>query len=110
MDYRKFSISVSGAPSFSNFFTSLPENDKIRKKLDKMLDDLKVRPDVGEQIHRNLWPEEYKKGGFRNLFRYEVDDAMRAIYTISLAGDLRIEVAVIEFFRTHKEYERRFNY
>ena len=48
--------------------------------------------------------------GLRCLFRYEIDDSMRATYTIRSAGPLDLEVAVIEFFPTHKDYERRFRY
>jgi hypothetical protein len=110
LDYSKYTIGVTGNPSFSNFFYSLPPNDEVKKKLDKMLDTLKINPVVGDQIQKNLWPKDYKKKGFGNVFRYEVDDSMRATYTISIVGKLQLEVAVIEFFRTHKEYERRFHY
>lgn len=109
-DYSSYTIHVTGELSFSKFLASLPEDDPVRKKLDKMLDKLKSNPDAGDQIQRGLWPDDYKKAGFRNIFRYEVDDSMRATYTIRHIGSLHIEVAVIEFFRTHKEYERKFRY
>ena len=44
-----------------------------------------------------------------NLFRVEVGKAQRIAYTIRIEGD-DLDVNVIEFFRTHKEYERRFHY
>lgn len=110
LDYSKYAIDVTGEPKFARFLASLSTDDHVRKKLDKMLDTLKINPDAGEQVQRNLWPDDYKKAGFRNVFRYEVDDSMRATYTIRRSGDLHLEVAVIEFFRTHKEYERKFNY
>lgn len=109
-DYSKYTISVTGDPNFSSFFQSLPSNNEIRKKLDRMLERLKVQPDEGDQIKKSLWPEDYKAMGLRCLFRYEIDDSMRATYTIRSAGPLDLEVAVIEFFPTHKDYERRFRY
>ena len=110
MDYSKYLIDVTGRPSFVRFFSSLSPNDEVRKKLDKMLDALKLNPSAGDQVQRNLWPADYERAGFRNIFRYEVDDSMRATYTIKPVSKLHLEVAVIEFFRTHKEYERKFHY
>ena len=75
-----------------------------------MLERLRARPDAGDQIQRNLWPDDYRKAGFRNVFRYAIDDSMRATYTIKAVGPLKLEVAIIEFFETHKAYERRFHY
>ncbi|MDG6994594.1 MAG: hypothetical protein JRN52_01615 [Nitrososphaerota archaeon] len=110
MDYTKFRVEVTGEPSFARFFSSLTSDSEVRKKLDKMLERLKVHPDAGDQIQRNLWPEDYKKAGFRNVFRYAVDDSKRVTYTIRMPGKFKLEVAIIEFFETHKKYERRFHY
>ena len=44
-----------------------------------------------------------------NLFRYEIDRAMRASYTIRREGD-KYTVRIIEIFPDYKSYERRFHY
>jgi hypothetical protein len=44
-----------------------------------------------------------------NLFRIEVGKGQRITYTIRIEG-VNLDVDVIEFFRTHKEYEKRFHY
>ena len=75
-----------------------------------MLDTLKLDPTAGDQIKRNQWPKEYKRQGFDNVFRYEIDDSMRATYTIRRLDNERREVRNIDFFRTHKDYEKKFHY
>lgn len=74
-----------------------------------MIDKLKEAPDSGEPIQRNVWPRDYRDLDLDNLFRYEVDGSRRATYTIRRRGS-NIDVQIIEFFATHKEYERRFHY
>jgi hypothetical protein len=43
-----------------------------------------------------------------NLFRMEVGRSQRIAYTLRIEGN-SLDVDIIEFFRTHKEYERRFH-
>lgn len=109
MDYSRFKTSVSGSQTFAGYFQTLPNGSELRNKLQNMIDTLKARPDAGEYVQRKLWPHDYKDLELENLFRYEVDDARRATYTIRRKG-AKIQVLIIEFFPTHKEYERRFHY
>jgi hypothetical protein len=81
----------------------------MRKKVEGMLDVLKERIDAGDYIPRTLWPKIPAYQEIRNLFRYEIDRAMRASYTIKREGE-RYTVRVIEIFPDHKSYERRFHY
>ena len=75
-----------------------------------MLDTLQLNPNAGDQLARRLWPKDYKKQGFESVFRYEIDNAMRATYTVRRLDNQRREVRIIDFFRTHKEYDRKFHY
>src|SRR5216684_3719995 len=63
-----------------DWLNSLPEG-KMRKKVEGMLDTLKERVDVGNYVPRSLWPNNPAYHDIRNLFRYEIDRAMRATYT-----------------------------
>jgi len=85
----------------------LPEGE-VRKKVEGMLDTLKERVDVGNYVPRSLWPNNPAYHDIRNLFRYEIDRAMRATYTLKREGD-KYTVRVIEIFPDHKSYERRFH-
>ena len=86
----------------------MPEGE-TRKKVEGMLDTLKERVDVGNYVPRSLWPNNPAYHDIRNLFRYEIDRAMRATYTLKREGE-RYTVRVIEIFPDHKSYERRFHY
>jgi hypothetical protein len=91
-----------------DWLKSLPEGE-IQRKVDGMLDTLKERPDAGDHVPRSLWPKHPAYSGLSNLFRYEIDRAMRASYTIMRESDGYV-VRVIEIFPDHKAYERRFRY
>jgi hypothetical protein len=107
-DYSKFKISVKGGPKFASFFLNLGDK-RLKKRIDDVLNALKEHPDSGDLVEHALWPDEYKKLSLDNLFRIEVGRGQRMTYTIRIEGDI-LEVDVIEFFGTHKEYERRFHY
>ncbi len=107
-DYSEFKISVRGEPKFATFFLNLSDR-QLKKKIDDVLSALKEHPDSGDLVERTLWPDEYKKLSLDNLFRIEVGKSRRMTYTIRVEG-ANLDVDVIEFFRTHKEYDRRFHY
>jgi hypothetical protein len=107
-DHSKFKITVKGEPEFASFFLNLSDA-QLKRRIDKVLDALKEHPDSGDLVERALWPDGYKALSIDNLFRIEVGKAQRITYTIRIEGT-DLEVEVIEFFRTHKEYERRFHY
>ena len=107
-DYRRFKVTVSGRPDFAAFLLNL-RDEELKRRIDKTLDTLKEQPDAGDLIQHALWPQEYKKLELDNLFRIEVGRSQRLTYSLQIDGD-RVEVFVIDFFVTHKEYERRFHY
>ena len=107
-DYRRFKITVRGEPRFASFFQNLRDKE-LKKRLDGVLNVLKEHPDAGDLVERSQWPEEYKEMELSNLFRMEVGRSQRITYTIRIEG-VSLDVDVIEFFRTHKDYEERFHY
>lgn len=107
-DYSRFKITVRGEPRFASFFQNLRDKE-LKKRLDDVLNVLKEHPDAGDLVERSLWPEEYQKMELSNLFRIEVGRSQRIACTIRIEGS-NLDVEVIEFFRTHKDYERRFHY
>ena len=77
--------------------------------LNRAFDDLKKDPSCGIKIPKQLWPKEYiKKYVINNLWKYDLPDGWRLIYTIQ-ANQITILTVVLEWF-DHKEYERRFGY
>jgi hypothetical protein len=45
-----------------------------------------------------------------NLYRLRVSDQARLTYTVIAHGENELVVRILEFFRTHSEYDRRFGY
>lgn len=82
---------------------------RLPEFLDRAFDDLKKDPFCGIKIPKNKWPKDYiKKYGITNLWKYNLPNAWRLIYTIK-ADSVSIISIILEWF-DHKEYERRFNY
>lgn len=63
----------------------------------------------GIQIPKRLIPKEYMKNyNIRNLWKYNLPNGWRLMYSIESTGI--IVVSIILEWLTHKEYERRFKY
>lgn len=69
----------------------------------------KERADAGDHVPRRLRPGTPAYSGINNLWRYEIDYKMRAMYTLKREGD-RFTVLIIEIFPDHRSYEKRFGY
>ena len=85
------------------------EEQKLFEFLNRAFDDLEKNPACGIKIPRGLWPEYYvKKFEVDNLWKYNLPDGWRLIYTID-AKEVRIFAIMLEWM-DHKDYERRFRY
>lgn len=94
-------------------FESLKEGKSQDKKLYKFIDravkDLKKDPTSGTKIQKRIWPKVYvRKLGINNLWKYDLPNGWRIIYTIK-TDEVMILNVILEWF-DHKEYERRFHY
>ncbi len=82
----------------------------LKEQIEKAFCNLEEDAFCGIQIPKNLIPKEYFKrfGNLTNLWKYNLPDAWRLIYTIK---NNRITVlSVILEWMDHKEYEKRFHY
>ena len=85
------------------------EDPQLFKFLERATDDLKNYPFSGIKIPQDLWPKEYiKKYKIDNLWKYNLPNAWRLIYTIA-KDEVKIMAILLEWF-DHKNYERRFGY
>lgn len=94
-------------------FYELEEGDPSERELftfvDQAINNLEKNAFCGIQIPKNKIPKEYVlKYGAMNLWKYDLPNAWRLIYTIR--GAKVIVVSLILEWLTHKEYERRFHY
>jgi len=82
----------------------------LKEQIEKAFCNLEEDAFCGIQIPKKLIPKEYFKrfGNLTNLWKYNLPDAWRLIYTIK--NNKAIVLSVILEWMDHKEYERRFNY
>ena len=94
-------------------FYKLEKGDSSEKELFKFInqaiDNIERNAFCGVQIPKKQTPKDYiKKYSVANLWKYDLPNAWRLIYTIR--GGKAIVISVILEWMTHKEYDRRFNY
>jgi len=91
-------------------FRSLDENDPIKKAIKRAIRDLQQNAFFGIQIPKRLFPEEYvKRYNLTNLWKYDLPNAWRLLYTITSENEIKIICAILEWF-DHKDYEKKFHY
>ncbi len=91
-------------------FNSLSDDDAVKKGIIRAIKDLRENAFCGIQIPKRLFPQEYiQKYNIKNLWKYDLPNAWRLIYTITPENEVDLISAILEWF-DHKEYERRFRY
>ena len=85
------------------------EDKQLYDFIERAIKDLKSNPMCGTKIPKKLWPKGYiKKYSITNLWKYDLPNAWRLIYTIQ-TNDVIILNVILEWF-DHKSYEKRFKY
>ena len=91
-------------------FNELKDDDPIKKGMIRAINDLKKNAFYGIQIPKRLFPREYvQKYEITNLWKYDMPNGWRLIYTITAENEVELISAILEWF-DHKGYERAFNY
>lgn len=83
----------------------------IFNAINKKIELMKTNIHYGDSIAKNLIPEEYKsKYGVTNLFRVELPNFWRMLYTLT-NGNSEIEIiAFILDVIDHKDHDKKFGY
>lgn len=91
-------------------FYSLSEDEEIKKFLKRAIKDIEKNAFCGIRIPKKLIPKEYvQKYGINNLWKYDLPDGWRLLYSITTPNKIEILSVIIEWF-SHKNYERKFKY
>lgn len=95
-------------------FYKLEQGDEQEKEMFRLMnqaiDNLEKNAFCGIQIKKDLIPKEYiQEYGITNLWKYDLPRGWRIIYSIK-GEEACIVSIILEWFLSHKEYERRFNY
>ena len=84
------------------------ETETLLRSIQKVIEILKENPQYGDPIAKDLIPEQFKKEGIRNLYRAELSNFWRMLYT--LEGN-RIEIFVFVLsIVNHPTYDKLFGY
>jgi mRNA-degrading endonuclease RelE of RelBE toxin-antitoxin system len=111
-------VRVIFSPEAEEVYKYLNENatdskteNMILKAVHKKIGFIKANSHYGDPIAKKLIPEEYKiKYGVSNLFRVELPQFWRMLYTLT-NGDSEIEIiAFVLDIIDHKEYDKKFGY
>ena len=109
---RKISVRIAD-PKLYEDLQKLKEGTFQQKQLykfiDRATDDLKENPFCGIKIPKRLWPRSYvKKYNINNLWKYDLANGWRVIYTVE-ADKVQIISVILEWC-SHPAYKRRFRY
>ena len=95
--------------SFEKLQKGTFEEKQLNMFIERAIKDLKKNPTCGINISKKLWPKTYiQQYHINNLWKYDLPNAWRLIYTI-FEDKVMILNVVLEWF-SHKEYEKRFRY
>jgi len=91
-------------------FKNLDDKDDIKKYIKRAIEDIRQNAFCGIQLPKKLIPSEYiKKYKITNLWKYDLPDGWRLMYTITTPDKIEIIAIILEWFN-HKDYGRRFKY
>ena len=109
MNSKVVFVNDKAKKSITKLKTLKSENRNLKKWLERALKDLEADAFCGTQIPKRLFPKEYiRKYHIDNLWKYNLPNAWRLIYTVK-EGDVMVFSVVLEWM-PHKDYEKRFKY
>ena len=95
-----------------SFLELKKRNDKeariLVKSIERMFEILKQNPQYGDPIKKELIPDSLKKQGIQNLYRAEISNFWRMLYTIE-GNKVEIFLFVLNIVN-HPTYNRIFGY
>lgn len=84
------------------------EAKTILNSFERVKEILKENPQFGDPIKKKLIPKSLKKLGIQNLYRVELSNFWRMLYTIE-GNEIEILLFVLNIV-DHKEYDKLFGY
>ena len=106
---KKISV-VFATGKLEKEFEKLKLEGDLKKHLLRAINDLKNNPFCGIKLQQHLFPKEYvKKYNLTNLWKYNLPDGWRLIYTLVNQNEVELISVILEWFN-HKDYEKRFSY
>lgn len=96
--------------NFIPFYQSLDSDSKLFKSITDTINLIKKDPTLGDHVSHAKIPSYYiKKYKIKTLFRIELIDYWRLLYSIQTFDDVGIGILVLEAL-DHEKYNKRFGY
>ncbi len=84
------------------------ESTTLLNSIQRIIDILKENPQFGDPIAKRLIPIKFKQDGIQNLYRVELSNYWRLLYTLE---GTKVEIfAFVLSIVDHKEYDKLFGY
>ena len=95
--------------AFEKLKSTKTESTNLHKWLVRAFKDLEKDHAAGTQVQKKLIPKEYiRKYGIDNLWKYDLPNAWRLLY--SIAEEEVVLISIVLEWLTHKDYEKRMGY
>ena len=92
-----------------NKLSEKPEFFKLKKFLDRAIEDIRNNSSCGIGIKKKLIPREYmEKYDITSLFKYDLPDGWRLFYSLE-TREIFVLAIILEWM-SHKDYEKKFKY
>jgi len=96
--------------NYLNANTISKKERMILKSVHQKVDLIKMNPHYGDPVAKNLIPREYLiKFEVTNLFRVELPNFWRMLYTLTNSGDIEIVAFILDII-DHDVYNKKFGY
>ncbi len=84
------------------------ESQILLKSIRRIIDILRENPQFGDPIAKRVIPSKFKKQGIKNLYRAELSNYWRLLYTLE---GTKVEIfAFVLSIVDHKNYDKLFGY
>ncbi len=91
-------------------FKNLKETDPLKKFIIRAIKDIQENAFCGIRLPKRLNPPEYvKKYKINNVWKYNLPNGWRLLYSVTTPSSVEILSVILEW-SDHKNYERRFKY
>jgi len=93
-------------------YLELSEDDRLKKRINWIIERIKENPAFGRPISKKLIPREYRNQNVDNAYWIKLSEGRgwRLIYTLTAENEVEIVAIILEWFTRHKDYDRRFGY
>ena len=91
-------------------YNELDDDNEVKRYINRAIKDIQENAFCGIPIPKKLIPKLYiQKYKVNNLWKYDLPDGWRLVYTISTPNKIEILSIILEWF-DHNDYEKRFGY